>query len=101
METINSTEPHYIRCVKPNTVLQPAIFENATVMQQLRSGVSCKTNVLSKLKLALINVHWTLSFVQGVLEAVRIKCAGYPTHRTFSEFLARFEILAPEVLEGE
>ncbi|XP_022156587.1 myosin-11 isoform X2 [Momordica charantia] len=75
METINSTEPHYIRCVKPNTVLQPAIFENATVMQQLRSG--------------------------GVLEAVRIKCAGYPTHRTFSEFLARFEILAPEVLEGD
>ncbi|XP_023548553.1 myosin-11-like [Cucurbita pepo subsp. pepo] len=75
METLNSTEPHYIRCVKPNTVLQPAIFENATVMQQLRHG--------------------------GVLEAVRIKCAGYPTHRTFSEFLSRFGILAPEVLEGD
>ncbi|KAG7025461.1 Myosin-11, partial [Cucurbita argyrosperma subsp. argyrosperma] len=75
METLNSTEPHYIRCVKPNTVLQPAIFENATVMQQLRSG--------------------------GVLEAVRIKCAGYPTHRTFSEFLSRFGVLAPEVLEGD
>ncbi|KGN45159.2 myosin-11 isoform X2 [Cucumis sativus] len=75
METLNSTQPHYIRCVKPNTVLQPAIFENATVMQQLRSG--------------------------GVLEAIRIKCAGYPTHRTFSEFLSRFGILAPEVLEGD
>ncbi|KAL0561502.1 hypothetical protein IC582_001932 [Cucumis melo] len=75
METLNSTQPHYIRCVKPNTVLQPAIFENATVMQQLRSG--------------------------GVLEAIRIKCAGYPTHRTFSEFLSRFRILAPEVLEGD
>ncbi|XP_038897457.1 myosin-11 isoform X2 [Benincasa hispida] len=75
METLNSTEPHYIRCVKPNTVLKPAIFENATVMQQLRSG--------------------------GVLEAIRIKCAGYPTHRTFPEFLSRFGILAPEVLEGD
>lgn len=40
METLNSTEPHYIRCVKPNNVLKPAIFENINVMQQLRCGVS-------------------------------------------------------------
>lgn len=40
METLNSTEPHYIRCVKPNNVLKPAIFENVNVMQQLRCGVS-------------------------------------------------------------
>ncbi|CAL9157745.1 unnamed protein product, partial [Musa hybrid cultivar] len=26
METLNSTQPHYIRCVKPNNVLKPAIF---------------------------------------------------------------------------
>uniref|UniRef100_F6HZH4 Myosin-11 n=1 Tax=Vitis vinifera TaxID=29760 RepID=F6HZH4_VITVI len=72
MDTLNSTQPHYIRCVKPNTLLKPAIFENANVMQQLRSG--------------------------GVLEAIRISCAGYPTHRTFSEFVNRFHILSPEVL---
>ncbi|KAI9182024.1 hypothetical protein LWI28_021238 [Acer negundo] len=75
MDTLNSTEPHYIRCVKPNTVLKPAIFENVNVMQQLRSG--------------------------GVLEAIRIKCAGFPTHRTFIEFLGRFGILAPEVMRGD
>ena len=40
-------------------------------------------------------------FVQGVLEAIRISCAGYPTRRTFYEFLDRFGFLAPEVLEGK
>ncbi|PPS17756.1 hypothetical protein GOBAR_AA02779 [Gossypium barbadense] len=74
METLNSTEPHYIRCVKPNNVLKPAIFENANIIQQLRCG--------------------------GVLEAIRISCAGYPTRRTFYEFIHRFGVLAPEILEG-
>lgn len=40
MDTLNSTEPHYIRCVKPNNQLKPAIFENNNVLQQLRCGVS-------------------------------------------------------------
>ncbi|KAF7837931.1 myosin-17 [Senna tora] len=74
METLCSTEPHYIRCVKPNNVLKPAIFENVNIIQQLRCG--------------------------GVLEAIRISCAGYPTRRTFYEFLNRFGVLAPEVLDG-
>ncbi|GAB2226409.1 hypothetical protein Drorol1_Dr00022214 [Drosera rotundifolia] len=74
METLNSTEPHYIRCVKPNNVLKPAIFEHVNVMQQLSCG--------------------------GVLEAIRISCAGYPTRRTFFEFINRFKILAPEVVQG-
>ncbi|KAL7198615.1 hypothetical protein ACSBR2_021000 [Camellia fascicularis] len=74
METLNSTEPHYIRCVKPNNLLKPAVFENVNIMQQLRCG--------------------------GVLEAIRISCAGYPTRKTFFEFLNRFGLLAPEALEG-
>ncbi|XWS36398.1 hypothetical protein CRYUN_Cryun20dG0082200 [Craigia yunnanensis] len=74
MDILNSTEPHYIRCIKPNNKLKPEIFENFNVLQQLRSG--------------------------GVLEAIRVKCKGYPTHRTFTEFLNRFAILAPEILEG-
>ncbi|CAI0433994.1 unnamed protein product [Linum tenue] len=75
METLNSTEPHYIRCVKPNNLLKPAIFENVNIMQQLRCG--------------------------GVLEAIRISCAGYPTRRAFFEFINRFGLLAPEALEGK
>ncbi|KAL3517759.1 hypothetical protein ACH5RR_020348 [Cinchona calisaya] len=74
LETLNATEPHYIRCVKPNNLLKPAIFENQNVLQQLRCG--------------------------GVLEAIRISCAGYPTRKPFYEFLDRFGILAPEVLVG-
>ncbi|KAL7582247.1 hypothetical protein Lser_V15G41794 [Lactuca serriola] len=71
METLNCTEPHYIRCVKPNNFLKPGIFENINIMQQLRCG--------------------------GVLEAIRISCAGYPTRKSFSDFVTRFSILAPEV----
>ncbi|CAN4114485.1 unnamed protein product [Withania somnifera] len=74
METLNATEPHYIRCVKPNNLLKPAIFENENIMRQLRCG--------------------------GVLEAIRISCAGFPTRRPFFEFIHRFGLLAPEVLEG-
>ncbi|KAI8539584.1 hypothetical protein RHMOL_Rhmol09G0194100 [Rhododendron molle] len=74
METLNATEPHYIRCVKPNNLLKPAVFENLNIMQQLRCG--------------------------GVLEAIRISCAGYPTRRPFFEFINRFGLLATEVLEG-
>ncbi|KAM3331659.1 hypothetical protein ACQJBY_027547 [Aegilops geniculata] len=73
METLSSTEPHYIRCVKPNSVLKPAIFENTNVLQQLRCS--------------------------GVLEAIRISCAGYPTRKLFHDFLHRFHILAPEILK--
>lgn len=39
-------------------------------------------------------------FIQGVMEAIRISCAGYPTKRPFIEFIDRFGILAPEVLDG-
>nr|KYP51170.1 Myosin-Vb [Cajanus cajan] len=74
MDTLNLTEPHYIRCVKPNSQLKSCLFENLNVIQQLRSG--------------------------GVLEAVRIKCAGFPTHWTFHDFLTRLRVLAPEVLRG-
>ena len=42
-----------------------------------------------------------IDFLQGVLEAVKIKCSGYPTYRTFSEFITRFGILAPEVVNGK
>ncbi|KAK8490310.1 hypothetical protein V6N12_012444 [Hibiscus sabdariffa] len=73
METLNSTEPHYIRCVKPNSLNKPQKFENLSVLHQLRCG--------------------------GVLEAVRISLAGYPTRRTYSEFVDRFGLLAPEFMD--
>ncbi|XP_062149505.1 myosin-6-like isoform X2 [Alnus glutinosa] len=74
LETLSTTEPHYIRCVKPNNLLKPSIFENKNVLQQLRCG--------------------------GVMEAIRISCAGFPTRKPFVEFVDRFGLLAPEVLDG-
>lgn len=40
------------------------------------------------------------SYVQGVLEAVRISLAGYPTRRTYAEFVDRFGLLVPEYIDG-
>lgn len=40
MDTLKSTEPHYVRCVKPNSLNRPQIFENQSVLHQLRCGVS-------------------------------------------------------------
>ncbi|PWA65541.1 IQ motif, EF-hand binding site [Artemisia annua] len=74
METLNSTQPHYIRCVKPNNLLKPSIFENVNIIHQLRCG--------------------------GVLEAIRISCAGYPTYKSFADFVSRFGLLAPHVLRA-
>ncbi|KAI8554940.1 hypothetical protein RHMOL_Rhmol05G0134900 [Rhododendron molle] len=74
LETLGTTEPHYIRCVKPNNLLKPSVFENSNVLQQLRCG--------------------------GVMEAIRISCAGFPTRRTFDEFISRFRVIAPDVLDG-
>ncbi|XP_041995217.1 myosin-11-like isoform X2 [Salvia splendens] len=74
LETLSATEPHYVRCIKPNNYLKPSIFENSNVLQQLRCG--------------------------GVMEAIRISCAGYPTRKTFQEFINRFKILDPSASNG-
>ncbi|CAE6162205.1 unnamed protein product [Arabidopsis arenosa] len=73
METLSKTEPHYVRCVKPNSLNRPQKFESLSVLHQLRCG--------------------------GVLEAVRISLAGYPTRRNYSDFVDRFGLLAPEFMD--
>lgn len=69
MATINSTDVHYIRCIKPNEGKEPWKFEGPMVLSQLRA---C-----------------------GVLETVRISCAGYPTRWTYEEFAMRYYMLIP------
>ncbi|ESQ53833.1 hypothetical protein EUTSA_v10024207mg [Eutrema salsugineum] len=73
MQTLSKTEPHYVRCVKPNSLNRPQKFENLSVLHQLRCG--------------------------GVLEAVRISLAGYPTRRHYSDFVDRFGLLASEFMD--
>ena len=67
MNTINSTDVHYIRCIKPNEAKEAWKFEGPMVLSQLRA---C-----------------------GVLETVRISCAGYPTRWTYEEFALRYYML--------
>ena len=71
MATINSTDVHYIRCIKPNEAKAAWKFEGPMVLSQLRA---C-----------------------GVLETVRISTAGYPTRWTYEEFALRYYMLVPSV----
>ena len=64
METLSVTNVHYIRCIKPNEAKRPWEFFPQQVLGQLRA---C-----------------------GVLETIRISCAGYPTRWTYEEFAERY-----------
>ncbi|CAF0903155.1 unnamed protein product, partial [Didymodactylos carnosus] len=68
MLALNSTEPHYVRCIKPNDSKAPFTFESRRAVQQLRA---C-----------------------GVLETVRISAAGYPSRWTYQDFFQRYRLLA-------
>lgn len=63
METLSVTNVHYIRCIKPNEQKKPWEFQPQQVLGQLRA---C-----------------------GVLETIRISCAGYPTRWIYEEFAQR------------
>lgn len=63
MDTLSITNVHYIRCIKPNEAKKPWEFMPSQVLGQLRA---C-----------------------GVLETIRISCAGYPSRWTYEEFAER------------
>lgn len=63
MDTLSVTNVHYIRCIKPNEQKRAWEFQPQQVLGQLRA---C-----------------------GVLETIRISCAGYPSRWTYEEFAER------------
>ncbi|KAG2146973.1 myosin 5 [Suillus bovinus] len=69
MDTLSVTNVHYIRCIKPNEAKRPWEFTPSQVLGQLRA---C-----------------------GVLETIRISCAGYPSRWTYEEFAERYYMLVP------
>jgi len=69
METLNSTSPHYIRCIKPNDFKEAFEFDAKRSIQQLRA---C-----------------------GVLETIRISAAGYPSRWTYEDFFYRYRMILP------
>lgn len=67
MLQLESTEPHFVRCILPNLSKRPNKFDKELVLHQLRCN--------------------------GVLEGIRIARAGYPNKMTFEEFFNRYSIL--------
>ncbi|KAH8096570.1 hypothetical protein JL720_3949 [Aureococcus anophagefferens] len=65
METLRSTDPHYIRCVKPNQPKRARLFEGAAVLEQLRCA--------------------------GVFEATAIRKQGYPFRFEYARFVVRYK----------
>jgi len=64
MKTLNATEPHFVRCIKPNMEKQGDNFTAQMVMDQLRYS--------------------------GILEVCRIRQTGYPVRKDFREFTLRY-----------
>lgn len=67
MKTLNSTEPHYVRCIKPNDGKEAFEFNNIRAVQQLRA---C-----------------------GVLETIRISSNGFPSRWSYQDFANRYRVL--------
>merc|ERR1711976_830188 len=67
MTTLHNTEPHFIRCIVPNTHKQPLAVEPELIMHQL----TCN----------------------GVLEGMRICMRGFPNRILYPDYKARYQIL--------
>ena len=72
MTTLHGTEPHFIRCIVPNTHKQPGAVEAELIMHQL----TCN----------------------GVLEGIRICMRGFPNRILYPDFKQRYWILAQDEL---
>jgi myosin heavy subunit len=68
MDLINSTNPHWIRCVKPHMAKKAKMFDGVTTLNQLRSS--------------------------GVLGTVQIRKAGYPIRIKIDDFVKRYKVIA-------
>lgn len=72
MQQLNTTQPHFVRCIVPNSEKRPGKFDVNLVLDQLRCN--------------------------GVLEGIRIARLGYPNRHSFAEFRQRYEVLTPDVI---
>lgn len=75
MQRLESTTPHFIRCIKPNNFQSPGLYEQGLVLQQLRC---C-----------------------GVLEVVRISRSGFPTRMSHQKFARRYGFLLLESVASQ
>lgn len=70
MATLSTTDPSFIRCVKPNTKRLAGGWDASLILDQLK--------------------------YLGVMETVRIRRSGFPVRRTFSHFYHTYKLLLGE-----
>jgi myosin heavy subunit len=71
LKMLVQSNPRYVKCIKPNSVKRPRIFESLDVNRQLLSA--------------------------GVLESIKIRKQGYSVRRTKEEFVRRYLPLTPHI----
>ena len=75
VETLKATDPHFIRCIKPNSQKEKRVFDAPMTLTQLRYA--------------------------GVFEAVAIRKSGYPFRMTLLRFTHWFKcLLLPRTNKG-
>ncbi|KAL5477102.1 hypothetical protein EMCRGX_G023847 [Ephydatia muelleri] len=67
MEILKTKEPSYVRCIKPNHAKRPNLFDNSTILHQVK--------------------------YLGLMENLRVRRAGFCYRRTFTSFLQRYKSL--------
>ncbi|XP_029309150.1 unconventional myosin-X [Cottoperca gobio] len=72
MATLSTSNPFFIRCIKPNTHKMPDQFDQTLVLNQLRYS--------------------------GMLETVKIRRTGFPVRRPFPDFCFRYKVLMRGVM---
>eukprot|EP00741_Cyanophora_paradoxa_P012596 tig00020614_g12171.t1 len=72
MKDLGQTSSHFIRCIKPNALQRAGNFAGAAVLEQLRAS--------------------------GMLEALRLLHAGYPTRCAFDALYKRYGPFMPEAI---
>uniref|UniRef100_A0A6I8QPF6 Myosin 10 n=1 Tax=Xenopus tropicalis TaxID=8364 RepID=A0A6I8QPF6_XENTR len=80
MAKLSTSNPFFVRCIKPNIHKMPDQFDDTVVLNQLRYS--------------------------GMLETVRIRKAGFPVRRLFNDFCFRYKVLMknlslPEDMKGK
>ncbi|XP_070801042.1 unconventional myosin-VIIb [Pituophis catenifer annectens] len=69
MKILNSCQPYFIRCLKPNDQKKPMQFDRELCIRQL--------------------------YYSGMIETIRIRKAGYPIRYNFADFFQRYRVLQP------
>jgi len=75
LDAIEAADPHFVRCMNPNTVRKANLFDPVKAMEQLRCG--------------------------GVIEAVRMARESYPTRMVHAEFVGTFAVVCPSQVDGD